>query len=103
DLGQDLEATWQYEKFNELTTERGSSIPIGYLRLGRIYRDRFSDYESARLYFEKALESAEKHASAVDIRMVKEEIRALNQLVRQVREQFNLEAPPAPGSSSAEK
>ncbi|MCA9446442.1 MAG: O-antigen ligase family protein [Candidatus Omnitrophica bacterium] len=103
DLGQYLEATWQYEKFNELTTERGSSIPIGYLRLGRIYRDRFSDYESARLYFEKALESAEKHASAVDIRMVKEEIRALNQLVRQVREQFNLEAPPAPGSSSAEK
>jgi tetratricopeptide (TPR) repeat protein len=84
-LGHYREAVWQYEKYNQLIADRGSDIPIGSLRIGRIYRDRFSDFETARQFFEEALQSAQKHASSAEIEVVKEEIRQLNTLVRQIR------------------
>ncbi len=90
-LGNYREAVWQYEKYNDLIEERGSSIPIGYLRLGQIYRDQFSDYQSAKQYFEDALESAEKNASHIEIRAVKDEIRRLNELVLQIRKDNQLQ------------
>lgn len=86
-LGKYREAVWQYEAYNRLIAERGSSIPVGFLRLGQIYRDRFSDLETARTYFQKALESAEKHSTSAEIQVIREEIRRLNELIRQIRTQ----------------
>ena len=90
-LGKYREAVWQYEKYNDLIAERGSNIPVGFLRLGQIYRDHFADFETARKYFEKGLESARKHASSTEIRLIKEEIRQLNLLVHQIRKESRLD------------
>lgn len=87
ELGKYREAVWQYEAHNRLIADRGSSIPVGFLRLGQIYRDRFSDLETARTYFQKALESAEKHSTSAEIQVIREEIRRLNELIRQIRTQ----------------
>jgi len=85
-LGRYGEALESYRDYVDTLGVGGSTSPIGLMRIGRIYRDRFQDYTSAERSFEEALAAAKEHGTPSEVANVRKEIVKLKRIYQTLKD-----------------
>jgi tetratricopeptide (TPR) repeat protein len=94
-LGKYDQAVAYYHKHLATLEGRDVNIPLGYLRLARLYRDRLQDYPSAEKVLTQALDIA-RQANPAEVENVRKEILELKRTMRLLREKEAAQDLPVP-------